>query len=176
MKQRPVISCLLGVMVCFVLLIGLSGCKESEEVLADPTGVLIQSTGCKQTLDTGGFDGVSGEGVDDCIEYSYDGKSTLILKHVNAGFNCCPGEITAEITFNGDQVIIKEEETEQACDCLCLFDLDFEVINLEPGNYSIRVIEPYADVNDPVLEFNLELLSAATGKFCLKRTHYPWIQ
>lgn len=176
MKQRPVISCLLGVIVCFVLLAGLAGCKKSEDVLPDPTGVLTQSNGCKQTQNDGGLDHVMEEGTDDCIEYSYDGKSTLILKHINAGFNCCPGEIIAEITFNGNQITIKEDETEHACHCLCLFDLDFEVVNLEPGIYSVRVVELYAEEDDEALEFDLNLRSAASGKFCLKRTYYPWIQ
>lgn len=176
MKQRPLMSSILSVMVCFVLLAVISGCKKSEEVLPDPTGVLLQSTGCKAVQSDNGLNGTLDEGVDDCIEYSFDGQSTLVLKHINAGFNCCPGEVTAEITFNGNVVTIEEAESDQGCHCLCLFDLDFEVVNLKPGVYSIRIIEPYVEDGNQVLEFDLNLVSTSTGRFCLNRTYYPWIK
>jgi hypothetical protein len=97
------------------------------------------------------------------------------LKHINAGFNCCPGDITAEIEFKGNLIIITESEQEQGCHCLCLFDLDYEVTNLSPGRYTIRVAEPYVEENDQVLEFTLELFSATSGNYCLERNNYPWI-
>ena len=38
------------------------------------------------------------------VEYEYDGRSVLRLKHVNAGFNCCPGTISADIQVEGGAI------------------------------------------------------------------------
>ena len=51
------------------------------------------------------WEGIEVSNNEDCIEYSYNGQ-TLTLKHINSAFNCCPGEITADIDINGDIVWI----------------------------------------------------------------------
>jgi hypothetical protein len=174
MKRKGMILLFLVVMVCFI--IGIGGCKKSEETQVDPTGALLQYDGCKQFQGNSNMGQVLVASTNDCLEYQYDGQSTLTLKHINAGFNCCPGDISAEIEFNGDSITITEIEQEQGCHCLCLFDLDYEVINLQPGRYTVRVIEPYVEENDQVLEFTLDLFSATSGSYCLERTFYPWGQ
>ena len=50
----------------------------------------------------------------DCIEYQYDGIDTLILNHINAGFNCCPGKIIFNINITGNTITITEKETERS--------------------------------------------------------------
>jgi hypothetical protein len=165
-----------GVMICLVLMVSAAGCKKSSEVT--PSGTLLQFNGCKQFLAnvSGQMDGYVPGPHEDCIEYQYNGTDTLVLMHINGGFNCEPGEITADIEFNGNVIIITEQESRQAAaDCLCLFDIDYEIINLSPGEYTIRIIEPYVESNDQVLEVSLRLLSETSGTYCLPRTYYPWI-
>jgi len=167
--------------LCVILCMGLvtfGGCKKSADAQLVPAGALLQRTDCKQFLAnaSGTLDEFAPGQEDDCIEYQYNGTNTLVLRHINAGFNCCPGEITAEIEFNSSLITITETEREQGCRCLCLFDLDYEVVNLAPGVYTLRIIEPYLEAGDQVLEVTLELLSAASGTFCLQRNYYPWGQ
>ena len=108
----------------------------------------------------------------DCIEYNYDG-GVLFLKHINAGFNCC-SNITANFTISDDKIIIEEIEISGECDCLCLFDIDYEFINLEPGVYTITVDEPYRHEDEKILEFTVDLNRNTSGVFCVDRYHYPW--
>lgn len=166
---------ILGVMICLGLIAGAGGCKKSSEIA--PTGALLRYNGCKQFLvnASGQLDGFAPGENEDCIEYQYNGRDTLTLKHINGGFNCEPGEITADIVLNGNVITITERESQQAADCLCLFDLEYEIINLPPGEYTIRVIGLYVHANDQVLEFPLRLLSETSGTYCLQRTYYPWI-
>jgi len=170
---------LLGIF-CLVVCLGLvtiGGCKKSADAQMVPAGALLQRTDCKQFLAnaSGPGDVLFAPGQeDDCIEYHYNGANTLVLRHINAGFNCCPGEITAEIDFNNSLITITEREREQGCRCLCLFDLDYEVLNLAPGVYTIRIIEPYVEAGDQVLELTIELLSARSGTHCVPRNYYPW--
>jgi hypothetical protein len=111
---------------------------------------------------------------EDCVQYEYDGTGVLTLKHVNAGFNCCPGKITADIDIENNVITIVEHESESACRCLCLFDVDYKIENLQPGEYEIKFAELYLDSGDDPLEFTCDLSQAPSGTYCVKRSHYPW--
>ncbi len=131
-----------------------SGCKEF------PLGKTTTSPGPDQ----------------DCIQYEYDGLGTLLLTHVNGGFNCCPDSIIAKIDIGIGNIIIDEDEWfwSTGCWCLCLFDVDYEIANLPPGVYTIRINGLYLEEGDEPLEFTADLTSATVGEFCVPRTHYPW--
>ena len=140
------------------------GCEEPP-----PSGRMTGQQGCK-VFEKSLLETPSDR---DCIEYDYDGSGTLLLKHVNAGFNCCP-EMDNSIIIDGDTIIVREVETEGLCDCLCLFDLDYEIINLPAGVYMIKVVEPYFHPGEDPLEFQLNLEEAVSGSFCVRRYFYPW--
>lgn len=109
----------------------------------------------------------------DCIQYQYDSVQNLTLKHQNAGFNCCP-VIAANITIINRTITIKEIELVGDCRCLCLFDLDYQILNLPPASYKITVEEPYILPEDQKLEFTINLINSSTGSYCVERTNYPW--
>ncbi len=145
---------------------GPAPCSETE-----PSGNLTGMSSCKVLYRTP----VSDDSLwyRDCIEYHYDGEGTLTLRHINAGFNCCP-EIAAAISIESGVITIEDIELSGDCDCLCLFDLDYEIVNIEPGQYFLMVIEPYVNELDDPLEFDVDLSSATDGVFCVYRYHYPW--
>ncbi len=136
-----------------------------------PIGFLINYDGCKEFQRGTPTDGTPPD--QDCMEYEYDGESVLLLKHVNAGFNCCP-EITANVTIENNIITIEEIELSGDCDCLCLFDMDYEIRNLQPGEYTIRVTEPYVPEGEEILEFTVDLISSPSGSYCVYRDFYPW--
>jgi len=110
----------------------------------------------------------------DCLDWEYTSEGTLEIRHVGAGFNCCPGEIYADITITGEEIVIEEREQESACDCLCIFNVEYEVTNLKPGKYEIRVIEPYLRGEDEPLVCAIDVTMSSSGKCCAERNHYPW--
>ena len=139
-----------------------------------PAGSLIDYTGCK-VLPFGIYtDSITPD--QDCIQYEYDGESVLLIKHVNAGFNCCPDKIITTITIQDNIITIQEDETLEngGCDCLCLFDVDLRIIHLEPGEYTIKVTELYLDPEDIPLEFTVDLISSPSDTYCVQRNDYPW--
>jgi hypothetical protein len=93
---------------------------------------------------------------------------------VNACFNCCPGEIEAEFAISGDSIRVQEAETEGMCACLCLFDLQHSIRNLEPGEYAVAVSEPYVSAEEKQLAASMTLNDGASGAFCVERAKYPW--
>jgi len=139
-----------------------------------PSGILLDYSGCKEFQKGTPIDSVSPD--QDCVEYQYDGTSLLLLKHINAGFNCCPDEILADITIEGNIITIEEDESLESggCFCLCLFNVDYQISNLPPGEYTIRVFGMYLQEGDEILQFTVDLASSPSGIFCVYRDHYPW--
>lgn len=170
MKRMVVLFFVIGV-ACLAY-IGI-GCRDTSGFAETPTGMLLEYQGCKQG-ESGGKLALAALQSEDCIQYNFDGR-ILLLKHINAGFNCCPGTITADITVNDRVISIIEREREAGCLCLCLFDLDMEIDDLESGEYTIRVVEPYIEDGDESLEFTVELSAGTSGCYCLDRNYYPWI-
>jgi hypothetical protein len=138
---------------------------EIEQLL--PQGNLTNQTTCKD------YNLSKQPPNQDCIQYQYDGIQNLNLKHQNAGFNCCP-EIAANITIINRTITIKEIEISGLCNCLCLFDLDYRIINLPPSTYIITVEEPYILLENQKFEFTINLINSSTGSCCRERNNYPW--
>jgi hypothetical protein len=141
--------------------------------LAAPTGDLIGNTTCLKLGPGGGrFDPRHS---DDCIEFSYDGEDILTVHHLNAAFNCCPQELLADFSFSDNAITITEGEiADPPCDCLCLYDVDYRITGLPPGEYSLIINGMYLGENDDPLEMYLDLTTDSTGAYCITREGYPW--
>jgi hypothetical protein len=164
--------------IVLLLLANLPACNEKDETVtpADatpPVGTLTNTTECK-TFSGPAFDaGMSSS--ESCLEYSYDAAERLLhLKHVNAGFNCCPGKLSSDILIEKNTITISEHESEAACRCNCLYDFTYEIRSLPPGSYHIVIVEPYRSPEDPELSVTIDLEAVPTGEFCVARLHYPW--
>ena len=158
-----------------------AGCSQNDNgettgpAGSEPAGQLLSYAGCKE------FAGATLLPEEtppdkDCVEYSYDGHGTLQITHVNAGFNCCQDEIVATIEITGGLIRITEAEIPVGglCDCNCLFDMEYEIADLEAGTYRIEFAEPYVDAEAELLEFDVDLSESPMGSYCVTRTHYPW--
>lgn len=159
----------------FLLIIPATSCDDttpSGTSGEDPSGYLLVTSGCKAfALEAGGD--VPGPD-QDCFEYSYDRSGELSITHINAGFNCCPGEITADIDITNHVITITEHEEMQLCRCNCLFDVEYRIENIPPGLYTIRFVEPYTEEGDEPLECMINLQDDPAGSCCVTRDHYPW--
>lgn len=149
----------------YAILTGQLGCKKDTEYLLDSepdrSRTVQHSEGMQLAVN------------EDCMEYTFYGD-TLYLKHINACFNCCPVEIYVEAVSSGDTIYLIENEKEAQCHCLCLFDLDIAVCEINAGEYTIVVKELYLTDKDELLVFDVDLSTNPEGKFCVKRDHYPW--
>ena len=114
----------------------------------------------------------------DCINYVYNSENGgLRLDHINGALNCCPVKV-ADVEIVGNEIIVTEIDSvlDGGCECLCLFDFTYYLSNIQPGTYTIRIIEPYRRPPDEELTFTVQLVAHAEGQYCVPRTWYPWVQ
>ena len=172
-------SILISLLLCsFLCLLGCSSTTDPAQesgnetiIETSPTLELLQVSDCKQNPT--GIPKANAQSDIDCIEYWYS-DGNLRIKHVNAGFNCCP-VLDFAVHVEGNNIIIEEIEIEGLCSCLCLFDVMYEIQDLAPGAYHLLVIEPYLPDGDPVLEFDMDLVGTPAGNYCVHRSQYPWV-
>jgi len=153
------------------LLIGLYSCTK-DPGSQNLQGKLIHVSACKQNKSSN-----QGSEIPDslsCAQYNYAASSgTLTIKHINAGFNCCPDKIDCHIIVRNDSILISETESAAACNCNCLYDLDIQLTNLSADHYTIHFTEPYAG-DQPALTFGIDLATETEGDYCVIRKQYPW--
>jgi hypothetical protein len=178
MRTRLAVRCgILPFSALFPLLGLVGGCAGDDDPPASPNGMQPVGT-VVAASDCGGFGSMGPDPrqrpTKDCIEYDYDGLSTLALRHVNAGFNCGPYGFPIEVRVQGNVITVDELGVDGDADCNCLFDVDLEVVDLPPGTYEVRVLEPILRFGAAPLEFGLDLSEPVTGRYCVHRDFYPW--
>ena len=138
-----------------------------------PSGAIVGNSPCKYEMKGANPDTIPTNL--DCIDYTYDGVSILDFTHVNAGLNCCP-VFVAEFTVEDNFIIIEEIDSVygSGCDCECLFDINYQITDLPPAVYTIKVIEPYMEPSEDTLQFEVDLTTATSGIHCVSRHFYPW--
>jgi hypothetical protein len=147
-------------LVLFIFLI--SACDNS---IGTEDGKLISNTLCKNEKT---------ETDETCVEYSYNNETkTLSLKHINTAFNCCPKALYVEVSIDENTITIDESERTQECNCMCLYDMEIEVYNIENQVYSIKFKEPYV-ADEFELRFQIDLAQKPEDTYCLHRETYPW--
>lgn len=131
-------------------------------------GELISLSSCKYDKFT------LAENDETCIEYNYNAEDKILnLKHINTAFNCCPDKLYCDISIKNDTVIIEESERKQGCLCLCLYDIESEVYNIEAKSYILKFIEPYLGDQEELV-FEIDLSFNISGTHCVERVNYPW--
>jgi len=157
-----------------ILFLGIFLPACQKEKTADPEicGQLVHHTNCKNFFKNA--DAIQAADSISCVEYSYEASGKqLVLKHINAGFNCCPDYLYCTVHLKNDTIIIREHEASSLCDCSCLYDLDMEISGVQARKYQVRFIEPYAG-NQEELVFEMDLSEGSSGSFCVTRKLYPW--
>lgn len=98
-----------------------SGCKTS--------GVTQESA-----LANGSF---ADMGFEESVEYTSKDDGYVFIKHVNSILQCCSDKKNVDISRNGNKITVREYDVETSCNCLCPFDMQYEIGPLEPGEYVV---------------------------------------
>ena len=155
---------------CIAMSLGCSDDNVVEPVITAATGSLVAFSDCLSYSPDSTYE-IRFEQT--AVKWEWDGKGNLSLQHAKAAINCCP-VLSAEITIIDGVITVKESDS-GLCDCYCLANLDYEIVNLLPGTYKIIIDEQYFRPDDDPLEFNVTLRRTAdSGVYIVDRLHYPW--
>jgi hypothetical protein len=137
-----------------------------------PLAYVVSYRGCVSGAYPPSFDSVPGDL--DCVEYQGIGGRTLVLDRLNAAFSLCAGRVRADITLSNDTIAIVEQETPGPCDYQCLYDLRYQIRNLEPRRYTVKIVEPHVRPGDEQIVFGVDLVNAPLNFCGAYRNHDPW--
>lgn len=133
---------------------------------------MSHESGCKQLKSLSADLNITAS--ESCLEYTFNPESQkLTLKHINAGFNCCPESLWCTVVYRNDSIIVQEYEKHTGCKCNCLYDLNMDISGVKAGAYKFRLIEPYLGTQQAIT-FTLDLKMKPQGSFCVSRSNYPW--
>lgn len=83
--------------------------------------------------------------------------------------------IDGNIAVIGDTILIEEIEYLGSIQCDCLFDVDYQLMNVSSGLYTVKVIHlEVLRPEDRIQIFQIDLDSQASGSYCETRTYPPW--
>lgn len=119
-----------------ILLLTLCGCSNDESTKGASNGPFsvrdVANSGCKSTSHTRSE-------YTECFEFKALDGGYLSVNHVNALFNCVPGELKMEATIDGNVIRILETEEKSLANCICPYDLYCEVGPLSNGDYKVLI-------------------------------------
>lgn len=169
--MRANMKLLLPAIAVIILIFNCNHENETNQP-SEVNGQLVRNSKCKAMKSGTGISSVSDSL--SCVEYTYEeANNKLLLKHINAGFNCCPGNLMCHVSLSNDTIFIRELEEFALCNCNCLYDLDIEITGLGYQHYQLQFIEPYIGDQEP-LNFSIDLQSITSGSYCVNRNNYPW--
>ncbi len=119
----------------FAILIAMlfAGCSQPEETQPKVTLGNFSHSEC------GGFKSESlfADDSQELLVVVHEQQQVYSISHSNVKFNCClPKGLGVELTLQNDTIYINEKEIEMGlCDCLCPYDLYFELADLKEGTY-----------------------------------------
>jgi hypothetical protein len=149
-----------------MLFVGMSGCSSDSENegSADPSTFHVRNfanSGCKASVGVREMTR-SWDDTQEYIEYKALKDGYLSLNHVNALFNCEPGELKMQAIVSGNEIRILETEEQALANCICHYDLYCEVGPLSNGNYTVIICRGSYEVE--YARFSISYKSGLNGK------------
>ena len=149
------------IIIVFAAFVGstLMGCGSDDDsiiVTGDFQVRDVANSGCKSASHTRSE-------YPEYFEFKACDGGYLSVNHVNALFNCVPGELKIEATINGNVIKILETEETALANCICPYDLYCEVGPLNSGDYKVVIYRGSFEV--PFRQFSITYNKRLNAKF-----------
>ena len=159
---------LLVIGAAVMLFVGMSSCSSDSENegSAEPSNFHVRNvanSGCKAFPFAAAARKVTMEDNREYIEYKALTDGYLSINHVNAKFNCEPGELKMQAIVSGNEIRILETEEQALVNCICHYDLYCEVGPLGNGNYTVIICRGAYEME--YARFNISYKSGLNDKF-----------
>jgi len=81
----------------------------------------------------------------------------LNIDHINAIFNCEPGEIIVRARVEGKDIIIDEYSTQNLANCICPYDLKFNIGPIPYDTYNLIIMNSGMEIFNTEIDFDTNL-------------------
>ena len=142
----------------------------------DPVGTIDDYSGCNDLTGTSTYPGPFSADSTCVAVFTMPAYNALRIFHVNTAYNYCVDALDAEFDFSEGLITITGMEHPPGghCACVCLYDVNYSIYNLEPGVYTIRFIEPYLPPGQEQLEITIDITQEGSWRRCVPREGFPW--
>ena len=132
--------------IYLLLIVSITSCNK--EFPNDPLSIKdLSVSNCKTK-------GGSSKGIDpEYITLKTVDDYYLLINHINAMFNCEPGQITVTINVSSDEISMDENESSSLANCICPYDIDFKLGPLQYGTYILKFKRAGFTFNEYTLDF-----------------------
>ena len=142
--------------LCFLF----TGCSSDESIKGASNGPFsvrdVANSGCKSTSHTRSE-------YPEYFEFKACDGGYLSVNHVNAMFNCVPGELKIEAIIDGNVIKILEMEETALANCICPYDLYCEVGPLSNGDYEVVIYHGSFEI--PTRQFSITYNKRLNAKY-----------
>lgn len=99
------------------------------------------------------------------VSYNYDGKRRLVMSFQNISMNAAAKGVTGSVVVNGDKIVIqaKERYARGPVESLRWYTIQYVILDVRPGRYSIVHDDSAAEGIDRVAKTELDLTIAGKG-------------
>lgn len=80
---------------------------------------------------------VTKSAIDEYLLLDVKDNDFLEIQHINALFNCSPGEIVVTAALESFEIVINEYETQATENCICPYDLSYVIGPLQHEVYTL---------------------------------------
>lgn len=126
----------------FMSLLCIAGCSDDDASDKSAIGIAnITNSGCKNINPEINSSLRTAKLSQEYIEYVGTVDGGLRISHVNSMFSCEQDEIKISVSVSDNLIIVNEEEIGADANCICPFDLSYDVSSLETGKEYVLVIQ-----------------------------------
>ncbi len=124
------------IFILLLLTIGVSGCGDNENANEQITTRKVSDSGCKSYNNAKETNSITEE----AETLTFTAKSGwLYVEHKNTLFNCCSDKISVEVIQHDNIITVHVDENDHSCNCICPFDVEFEIGTLEKSTYTLII-------------------------------------
>lgn len=157
---------MLAMLLCVATLL-MAGCSSDDHEGSTDASVFqirdFANSGCKKVGEARTRGGYFSD-YPEYVEYKGMKDGFLSISHVNAAFNCEPGELKIQATIEGNVIKILETEEDARANCICPYDLYCEVGPLNDGKYTIIIYNGSYEYGERA-RFGISYKSSLSGKY-----------
>lgn len=128
----------MSVAILLLLSIGFAGCSDDEKTNEQIKPKNVYYSGCKTSSSnaksTNGFLSET-----EIIALSAKKGGWLLVDHKNIMCNCCTEKILVNISTDKGVILVDIDEDEHSCNCVCPFDISYEIGELEKTTYTLII-------------------------------------